>query len=162
MAKLLANRLSETMTAAQIAQFQRGIQMAMDALPKKPVISNEEYAKIPKKGDARRKWADQMLELVRQFPKYLPTALQCSDVEKDNILNGQIHSLNQLHLRKVVDLVEILEGLSGGEELNAYSRFIENVRTAAKDGQPDAIEAQNQLDDIEHTKTGPAKKKSTK
>jgi hypothetical protein len=145
-----------------MTQFQRGIQMAMDALPKRPAISNEDYAKIPKKGDARRKWADQMLELVRQFPKYLPTTLQTSDVEKDNLLNAQMYSLNQSHVRKLVDAVELLDGLSGGEEINAYSRFIENVRTAAKDGQADAIEAQNQLDDIERMKTGPAKKKSSK
>jgi hypothetical protein len=29
--------------------------MALDALPKKTILSNEDYAKIPKKGEARRK-----------------------------------------------------------------------------------------------------------
>jgi hypothetical protein len=69
MAKLIANLVNETMTAAQIAQFQRGIQMAMDALPKKPILSNEDYAKIPKKGAARRQWANQMLEVAKAFPE---------------------------------------------------------------------------------------------
>ena len=53
MAKLLPNRISETMNEVQIKQFMDGIKMAFDALPKKPVMSKEEYDKISKKGTAR-------------------------------------------------------------------------------------------------------------
>jgi hypothetical protein len=162
MATLIVNRINETMSAAQIAQFQRGIQMAFEALPKKPILSNEDYVKIPKKGPARRKWANQIVQLMPLFPEYVPSALKLSDVQNDNTLNNQLFELNEEHLGKVVDTMEILLGVSGGEELNAVNRFVDNVRTGAKDGQPNGIEALNRIDNIERVKTGPTKKKVVK
>ncbi len=149
MAKLIANLINETMTPAQIAQFQRGMQIAMDALPKKPTLSNEDYAKIPKKGAARRKWTDQIVQLMPLFPEYVPSALQLSHVQNDNTLNNQLFGLEENHLRPVVDLMVILLGISGGEELNAVNRFVENVRTGAKDGQPNGIEALNRIEKLQ-------------
>ncbi len=162
MATLIANRLNETMTAAQIAQFQKGIQMALDALPKRPIVSNEDYDKIPKKGETRRKWAEQILQIARLFPEYVPSALKVEDVERDNTLNTQLHQLNQFHLRRLVESTEFLLGLSGGEELNALSRFIENVRTGAKDGESNAIAALNMIDDVEGNSIGRSKSKKAK
>jgi hypothetical protein len=140
MAKLLANRLSETMTAAQTTQFLKGIQMAMDALPKKPIISNDEFSKIPKKGEARRKEANLMLHIIRRFPQFLPLALTLKEVENDNALYEQLRELSLVQVRKLVDLIEFLLGLAGGEEMNAYSRYVENVRSAAQEGNLDAVE----------------------
>jgi uncharacterized protein YcbK (DUF882 family) len=154
MAKLLVNRLSETMTAAQTTQFFKGIQMAMDALPKKPILSNDEFSKIPKKGEARRKEANLMLHIIRRFPQFLPSALTVKDVENDNALYEQLRELSTFQVRKLVELIEVLSGLAGGEEMNAYSRYIENVRSAAKDGNPDAIEALNLIEDVERNKGG--------
>jgi hypothetical protein len=162
MAKLIANLINETMTAAQIAQFQTGIQMAVNALPKRPIISNEIYDKIPKKGETRRKWAEQLLQIARLFPDFLPTTLKIEDVERDNILNGQLNQLHQFHLRQLVELLEFLLGLSGGEELNALSRFIENARTAANDGQPNGIAALNMINNAEGNAMGRTKTKKTK
>jgi hypothetical protein len=149
MAKLIANLINETMSPAQIAQFQKGMQMAIDALPKKPILSNEDYAKISKKGAARRKWTDQMVQLMPLFPEYVPRALQLSDVQNDNTLNNQLFGLEEQHLRPVVDLMVILLGISGGEELNAVNRFVENVRMGAKDGQPNGIEALNRIEKLQ-------------
>jgi hypothetical protein len=162
MAQLIANLINETMTAAQIAQFQRGIQMALDALPKKPILSNEDYAKIPKKGEARRKWADQMLEVAKAFPEFVPNALKLADVQNDNTLNNQLFGLKEQYLDKLVDVTTLLLGVSGGEELNGWSRFVDNVRTGAKDKEPNAIEALNRIENIENTSGGRSKRKKTK
>jgi hypothetical protein len=162
MAKLIANLINETMTPAQIAQFQKGIQMAMDALPQKPILSNENYAKIPKKGPARRKWTDQILQLMPLFPEYVPSGLKLSDVQNDNILNNQLFGLNEQHLRPMVDLMELLMGVSGGEELNAVNRFIANVRTGANDGQPKGIDALNRIEKLEERAVSKSKGSSSK
>jgi hypothetical protein len=162
MAKLIANLINETMTPAQIAQFQKGIQMAMDALPQKPILSNEDYAKIPKKGPARRKWTDQILQLMPLFPEYLPSGLKLSDIQNDNTLNNQLFGLSGQHLRPMVDLMELLLGVSGGEELNAVNRFVENVRTGANDGQPKGIDALNRIEKLDGTMISRGKGKSKK
>jgi hypothetical protein len=161
MAQLMANLLNETMTPAQIAQFQKGIQMAFDALPKKPILSNANYAQMPKIGPARRKWANQIVQMMPFFPEYVPSALKVADVQNDNTLNNQLSSLHEQHLRKVVDLMTLLRGISGGEEWNAVNRFVDNVRTGVKNGEPNAIEAANQIENAEGTplNRGKSKKK---
>ena len=149
MAKLLPNRISETMTDAQIKQFQDGIKMAFDALPKKPSMSKEEFDKIPKKAAGRIKEANLRIKVVRKYTKFLPTILPLEEVEKDNTLHGQVDKLYDDHLQPLVELADFVLGLSGGEEMNAYSRYADNVKAAAKDGDPDAIEALNELEAID-------------
>lgn len=149
MAKLLPNRISETMTEAQIKQFQDGIKMAFDALPKKPVLSKDEFDKIPKKGEMRVKEANLKIKVVRKYAKFLPSVLSVEEVEKDNTLHRQVDELYDNHLQPLVELADFVLGLSGGEEINAYSRFTDNVRSAAKDGDTNAIEALNELEAID-------------
>lgn len=149
MAKLLPNRISETMSAAQIKQFEDGIKMAFDALPKKPAMSKEEFGKIPKKAENRTKEANLKIKVVRKYPKFLPTVLSLEEVEKDNTLHGQVNTLYDDHLQPLVDLADFVLGLSGGEEMNAYSRFFDNVRQGVKDGDLDAVEALNELEAID-------------
>ena len=161
MAKLLPNRISEVMSEAQIKQFIEGIKTAKAALPKKIPLSNEEYDKIPKKGTAREKEADAMIKIVRAFPKFLPSVLSIEDVEKDNMLYDQVNALYDDHLQPLVDLADFIMGLSGGEEMNAYGRYIDNVRSAAKDGDLEAIEAANHLNDIERLRNNSQPKKPT-
>lgn len=161
MAKLLPNRISETMTDAQIKQFKDGIKMAYDALPKKPVMSKDEFDKIPKKAEVRIKEANLKIKVVRKYGKFLPTVLPIDEVEKDSILHAQIDKLYDDDLQPLVDLADFILGLSGGEEINAYSRFTENVRSAAKDSDPDAIEALNELDAIDKELSIGAYKKTT-
>jgi hypothetical protein len=151
MALLIANLVNETMTPAQIAQFQKGIQMAFDALPKKPILSNADYAQMPKIGPARRKWANQIVPLMPLFPEYVPSALKVADVQNDNTLNNQLSNLHEQHLSKVVDLMTLLRGISGGEEWNAVNRFVDNVRTGVKNGEPNAIDALNQIENVDET-----------
>ena len=159
MAKLLPNRISETMNEVQHKQFMDGIKMAFDALPKKPVMSKEEYDKIPKKGTAREKEADLKIKVVRRYPQFLPTLLPLIEVEKDNTLYDQINELYDNHLQPLVDLSDFLLGVSGGEEMNAYSRFADIVRSAAKDSDPAAIEALNELEAIDKQLTPSSPKK---
>jgi hypothetical protein len=162
MVKLLANRISEAMTEAQKTQFLQGIQMAMDALPKKPILSNDEFSRIPKKGEARRKEANLMLHIIRRFPQFLPSALNLQDVEKDNELYEQLRELSLVQVRKLVDLIEFLQGLAGGEEMNAYSRYVDNVRSAAQEGNLDAIEAWNLIENTAVKKGGKPRKTTSK
>ena len=152
MAKLLPNRIDETLTDEQIKQFTAGIQMAIAALPKKRQISSDDYDKIPKKADARIKEADELIKVVRKFSKFLPGVLTAQNVENDNTLYDQLYTLRKNELSVLVALVDQLIGLSGGEEMNAYGRFIENVKIGVNDGDPDAIEAQNELDAIARNK----------
>ncbi len=149
MAKLLPNRISEIMTDAQLAQFKAGIKMALDALPKKPVIPKDEFDKIPKKAEMRIKEAALKIKVVRKFPKFIPSAISLQDIENDNILHGQLDTLYDDDLQPLVDLADLLLGLSGGEEMNAYSRYIENVRKAKDDGDIDAVDAFNDLEAID-------------
>jgi hypothetical protein len=154
MIKLLPNRLSEVMSDAQLADFERGIKIALDALPKKPVLSNEDYAKIPKKGKIRAKEADLLIRVVRKYPNFLPPTLKVEDVEKDNRLYNQLLGLMSQSLQELQDSMAFLSGLAGGEELNAYSRFISNVRTAAQDGDLQAIQALNEIQHVERSVGG--------
>jgi hypothetical protein len=164
MAQLLPNRLSEVMSDAQITQFHKGIQMALDALPKKPILSNDDYAKIPKKGKTRAKEADLLIRVVRKYQRFLPATLKMEEVEKDNRLYGQLSELSNHTVQDLFDHLEFLMGLSGGEELNAYSRFISNVRTAAQEADSEAIAALNEIEQIERLTGGgdPRKKATTK
>ena len=162
MSKLLPNRISEVLSEAQIKQFTDGIEMAKSALPKKIPLSNEEYDKIPKKGTAREKEADAMIKIVRKFPKFLPSVLSVEDVEKDNKLYDQVNALYDDHLQPLIDLADFIMGLSGGEEMNAYSRYLENVRAAAHDGDLEGIEALNELEGVERNRGGNSSKKTPK
>ena len=123
--------------------------MAFDALPKKPAMSKDEFDKIPKKAENRSKEASLKIKVARKYPKFLPSVLSIQEVEKDNTLHTQVNTLYDDHLQPLVDLADFVLGLSGGEEMNAYSRFTDNVRSAAKDGDEDAIEALNELDAID-------------
>jgi hypothetical protein len=161
MIKLLPNRISEVMSDAQLAEFERGIRIALNALPKKPVISNEDYAKIPKKGKIRAKEADLLIRVVRKYPKFLPPSLKVADVEKDNQLSNQLLELKSQSLQELLDSMDFLGGVSGGEELNAYSRFTINVRTAAQDGDSEAIQALNEIQNVERS-IGGSKTRSKK
>jgi hypothetical protein len=149
MAKLLPNRISETMTDAQIQQFKAGIKMAFDALPKKPVLSKDDFDKIPKKAELRIKEANLRIKVVRKFPKFLPSVLTVQDVDNDNTLHAQVNTLYDDALQPLVDLADFILGLSGGEEMNAYSRYGDTMRKAKDDGDDDAIEAFNAWDAID-------------
>ena len=123
--------------------------MAYNALPKKNFMDKEEWDKIPKKAEFRIKEANLRLKVVRKFPKFLPSVLTLQDVENDNTLHGQVDKLYDEDLQPLIDLADFVLGLSGGEELNAYGRFGENVRKAKDDGDEDAIEAYNEWDAID-------------
>ena len=160
MARLLPNRISEVMTEAQQKQFIAGIKMALEALPKKPILPQDDYDKIPKKGDAREKEADQLVKIVVKYPKFLPNTLSVNDVLNDNTLYDQLNTLMDDHIKALVDVVDFLMGLSGGEELNAYSRFIENVKAGVNDGDEEAVAALNEISAIDRNSGGgPNKKK---
>jgi hypothetical protein len=103
-----------------------------------------------------------MLEVAKAFPEFVSNALKIADVQNDNTLNNQLFGLKEQYLDKLVDLTTVLLGVSGGEELNAWSRYIDNVRTSAKDGIPNAIEALNRIENIENNSGGRSKRKKTK
>jgi hypothetical protein len=149
MAKLLPNRISETMSDAQLKQFREGIRLAAEALPKKPVMSKEDFDKIPKKAESRSKEANLRIKVVRKFPKFLPPTLSVQDVDNDNVLHEQISALRTDVLMPLMEVADFMLGLSGGEELNAYSRFADNMRKAKDEGDPEAIEAFNDWDAVD-------------
>ena len=149
MTKLLPNRISEVMTEAQQKQFIDGITMAINALPKKTIIAQDEFSKIPKKAELRIKEANLRIKVVRKFPKFLPSVLTMQDVENDNTLHGQIDTLYDDYLQPFIDHADFILGLSGGEEMNAYSRFAENMKKAKDDSDEDAIAAFNEWDAID-------------
>jgi hypothetical protein len=149
MSKLLPNRISEQMTDAQLKQFRDGIEMAFAAIPKRPIMSKEEFDKIPKKAEFRIKEANLRIKVVRKYPKYLPAALTLQDVENDNALHGQVNKLSTETLQPFVDAVAFILGLSGGEELNAYNRYTDNVKKAKDDGDQEAIAPFDELDAVD-------------
>ena len=149
MSKLLPNRISEQMTDAQLKQFRDGIEMAFAAIPKRPIMSKEEFDKIPKKAEFRIKEANLRIKVVRKYPKYLPAALTLQDVENDNILHEQVNKLYNETLQPFIDEVSFILGLSGGEELNAYSRYTDNAKKAKDDGDLAAIAPLDELDAID-------------
>ncbi len=154
MADLLANRINETMSDAQITQAQTAIQSIIAALPVKPIMPDDEYKRIAKKGDAREKEADSMLPIVLKYPKFAPSSMTTEAPKMDNALYNQLKVFKRDHLTPLVELVDYLMGISGGEELNFYSRFIENVKVGVKDKDLDAIAAQNEIDAVNRSKGG--------
>lgn len=154
MADLLANRINETMSDAQITQAQTGISAIVAALPVKPIMPDDEYNRIAKKAEIREKEADQMLPIVLKYPKFAPSTLTVEAPQKDNTLYNQLKAFKRDYLTPLVNLVDFLMGISGGEEINFYSRFTENVKIGVKDKDPDAIAAQNEIDAIERHKGG--------
>ncbi len=149
MAKLLPNRISEIMSEAQIKQYEAGIQMAKDALPKRPIMAKEDFDKIPKKAENRIKEANLRIKVVRKYPKFIPSVLTMQDVENDNTLHDQVNTLYDDSLQSLVDETDFILGLSGGEEMNAYSRYGENMRKAKDDGDEIAVAAFNEWDAID-------------
>ncbi len=149
MAKLLPNRISETMSDAQLKQFREGIRLAAEALPKKPVMSKEDFDKIPKKAENRSKEANLRIKIVRKYPRFLPAVLTIQDVENDNALYEQLRKLRDDALVPLMEVADFMLGLSGGEELNAYGRFADNMRKAKDQGDPEAIEAFNDWDAVD-------------
>jgi hypothetical protein len=161
MVRLLPNRISATLSEAQKRQFIAGIKMSMDALPSKPAISDVEYDKLYKKGAAREKEATQMIRIVRRFPRFLPTHLSLAEVEKDAEFYQQLKNLSEDQLALLQNLVAFFMGVVGAEELNAYSIFEENVKIAAAQNDPEAIEALNQINSIDRNRNN-GKTKSAK
>ena len=154
MADLLANRINETMSDAQITQAQAAIQSIMAALPAKPIMPDDEYKRIAKKGSARETEADAMLPIVMKYPKFAPSTMTVEAPKMDNALYNQLKIFKRDHLTPLVNLVDYLMGITGGEELNFYSRFVENVKVGVKDKDSDAIAAQNEIDVVNRNKGG--------
>jgi hypothetical protein len=152
MVRLLPNRISVTLSESQKKQFIAGLKMCIDALPSKPAISDADYDKLYKKGAAREKEAGQMIHIVRRFPKFLPAILSLSEIEKDADFYQQLKELSEAHLELLLRLVAVLMGVCGAEEMNAYSIFEENVKIAAAQNDPEAIEALNQINDIDRNR----------
>lgn len=64
-------------------------------------------------------------------------------------MHGQLNTLFKNDLQPLVDNVLFILGLSGGEELNAYGRYIENAKKAKDDNDIEAIAPLNELDAID-------------
>ena len=154
MVSLIPNRMSGTITLDKYNEFMMHMTKASACLLDLPAVSDKDFKKLPKKGDVRRIESEALFAIVKEFFEFLPTPTALAELEKDHELNEQLYQLYKDYVAPLNRALMIQLGLSGAEEINMYSWFVENVRNQASANNPRAIECLNRLDKVSPNKGG--------
>ena len=137
MPKILPNRISKTMPAANLEAIKGAVQIIIDNLGTPIAITDADYDSLAKIGDTTKLVCDDVLEVAEENPSYLETEQPLEEVQKDKTYNEQMTEVLKL-LSKPVGIATREAGVSGAEYRNAIFNYEGNVKGKVAKGLTDA------------------------
>lgn len=151
MPKILPNRISKTLSEADVAAAKAAIKVLADILGTPVAITDDDYNVLAKLGDVLKPICDDVFEIAEVNPSYLEEEQPVEEIQKDKTYYEQLTSLLK-PLINVVNLYLREQGTTGAEYRNATSNFEGNVKAKVKKG--NAPEAQLVLDKLNRIDRG--------
>jgi hypothetical protein len=147
MIKLLNHRATDPITDETIAAYTAAMHTAKNLLPEPIVVSDVEFNKWEKLGEAKRRDCRLSMPIMKEHGTYLQAPLSIAYAENKLKNYDAYDALIEVHQKIIADLQrrKSLEGIGG---LNMVKICEEETYNKAYQGNPDAIEAANKLDKI--------------
>lgn len=133
MPKILENRSSKTLPAANLVAIKGAVQTIVDNLIPLVVITDDDYKALAKLGDVLKPICDEVLKVVEEAPNYLEDEQPVEEIHKDKTYYEQMAEILKL-LSDVVFMVEREMGTCGAEYRNAIHNYEGNVKAKVKKG----------------------------
>ncbi len=137
MPKILPNRSSKTLAAANMEAIEAAIQTIIDNLGTPIAITDADYDPLAKIGDTTKLVCDDVLKVAEENPSYLEAEQPLEEVHKDKTYNEQMAEVVKL-LTKPLNIATREAGVSGAEYRNAIANFEGNVKGKVTKGSTDA------------------------
>ena len=157
MPKILPNRSSKTLPAANLEAIKGAIQIIIDNLGTPIAITDADYDPLAKIGDTIKLVCDDVLKVAEENPSYLEAEQPLEEVHKDKTYNEQMTEVVKL-LSKPLGIATREAGVSGAEYRNAMSNYEGNVKGKVTKGSTDAqlvLDKLNRVDRRTKPKTPP-------
>jgi hypothetical protein len=144
MPKILLNRSSKTLPAANMEAIKGAVQIIIDNLGTPIAIIDADYDPLSKLGETTKLVCDDVLEVAEENPTYLEDEQPLEEVQKDKTYYEQMTEVLKL-LNKPVGIATREAGVSGAEYRNAIANYEGNVKGKVSRG---STEAQLVLDKL--------------
>jgi hypothetical protein len=137
MPKVLPNRSSKTLPAANMTAIEGAVQIIIDNLGTPIAITDADYDPLAKLGDTTKLVCDDVLKVAEENPSYLEDEQPLEEVNKDKTYNEQMVRIVQL-LSKPFGIATREAGVSGAEYRNAMFNYEGNVKGKVAKGSSEA------------------------
>lgn len=144
MPKILPNRSSKTLPAANLEAIKGAILIILENLGVPIAITDADYDPLAKLGDTTKLVCDDVLKVVEKDPSYLEAEQPLEEVQKDKTYNEQMTEVVGL-LLEPLGIATREAGVSGAEYRNAIHNYEGNVKGKVAKG---STEAQLVLDKL--------------
>ena len=152
MPKILPNRSSKTLPAANVEAIEAAIQIIMDNLGTPIAITDDDYKALYKIANTTKLVCDDVLAIAQVNPSYLEAEQPLEEIHKDKTYHEQMTKI----LKSLDDAVKIATreaGVSGAEYRNALLNFEDNVKVKVKKGNMEAQIVQDKLNRVDRRTT---------
>jgi hypothetical protein len=144
MPKILPNRSSKTLPAANMEAIKGAVQIIIDNLGTPIAITDADYDPLSKLGETTKFVCDDVFMVAEDNPSYLEDEQPLEEVQKDKTYYEQMTEVLKL-LNKPVGIATREAGVSGAEYRNAIFNYEGNVKGKVARG---STEAQLVLDKL--------------
>jgi hypothetical protein len=155
MPKILPNRSSKTLSAANMEAIKAAIQVILNNIGIRIIITDDDYKSLAKLADILKAICDNVFEVVQEDPSYLEDEQPIEEILKDKLYFEQTAEVLKL-LYSLVFLYEREQGVAGAEYRNAIHNYEGNVKDKVKRGSSTAQLVLDKLNRIDRgTKPSP-------
>ena len=133
MANITNNRLSITMTAAQITAVKTAVQTIQTNMPFLLGLTNEERMALPKINVANKAFTEDAINSMVNNPSLLPAYFNVAEIQKDVTLFAQLDELNTL-VNQLGERINDTQLLAGSEAYVSALAAYRNFEAAASAG----------------------------
>lgn len=137
MTNLFNNRLSVTLTDADLQSALALIQQLDSNLPFLIGLTDQERMVLPKINRSNKLFVDDALQAMRSNAFLMPMYIDQTELEKDLVLFEQLSEIEQL-LTRLLTKVSHTRTLAGSEAFSASLMFYRMAKAAAQSGLPGA------------------------
>jgi hypothetical protein len=138
------NRVSATLSAADITAIQDAITVILSKLPFLVSLSNDDRKLLPKMSDKSQGFDDKCVAYMGSNPEFIPGFVEVAEVDKDRTLRTQIMQFFA-QLQTLSENVDDTLMVVASEIWMADLAYYQNVRQGAKRGLPGADTIYNDL-----------------
>ena len=150
MPKILPNRSSKTLTAANLEAIKGAIQTIIENLGEPIVITDDDFNALARMGETLKTVCDAVLEVAIDDPSYLEDEQPLEEVQKDKTFHEQMDDVRKL-VKKVTFILDREQGVCGAEYRNAIGNYEANVKAKVNKG---SEKAQLVLDKLKRIDSG--------
>jgi hypothetical protein len=133
MANITNNRLSITMTAAQITAVKTAVQTIQTNMPFLVGLTVEERMRLPKINVANKAFTEDAINSMVNNPSLLPAYFNVAEMQKDMTLFAQLDELNTL-VNQLGERISDTQLLAGSEAYVSALAAYRNFEAAANAG----------------------------